>query len=661
MAIGKRYSASLSALAAAATALLLAPGALAAGATVSPLPRSDYTVQDACGAPPSGHAACMAVQLVPRSTAARARTHPLGVTRAIADTAPSPAAGDFGLRPQDVHSAYELPEDASSAQTIALVDAYNDPNAESDLEAYSAEFGLPACGSGNGCFKQVNESGETASLPFPRTVSELESARKGDAEERAEAELATGWDLEISLDIETAHGTCQSCRILLVEASSSSYSDLEAAERSAAQLGASEISNSWGGPEVDETTSQDSSSAFNDPGVVITASAGDDGYLSWGAENADERGYANYPASSPHVVAVGGTRLSLGPSGEWEGESVWNGSGAGGGGCSVVFSAQPWQREVAGFSAVGCETKRAVADVSADADPYTGLAIHDTSSTCEFRYEEAKVKHVMHWCTVGGTSLSSPLIASVFALAGGAGGVAYPSQTLYENAVKEPTSVHDVVTGSNGECGRPFEQTTGLSGCTAIEEGASCDAKAICLAGTGYDGPTGLGTPAGTAAFQATGAASRGEEPEEEEGTGSAKEPVWKPPIGGFRGGNGGATGGLTTVAGTGAVAPITVQLSDLALTTKALLALDRRRPRRAAVSFSFVINMATRVQAKLSRRMRRHRRLLWHTLATAMRTVGAGSNSGHFAGRSVLAPGVYRLTLSPSGGSASSISFRLG
>ncbi len=187
--------------------------------------------------------------------------------------------------------------------------------------------------------------------------------------------------------------------------------------------------------------------------------------------------------------------------GAWAGETVWNGDGATGGGCSVVFAAQPWQQSVSDWSGVGCGAKRAVVDVSADADPYTGVAVRDTSPECEYRYEESKVKHVLYWCTIGGTSVSSPLIASTFALAGGASGVEYPARTLYENELRSPGSLHDVTAGSNGECSEPFTET-GLSGCTPAEEAASCATKGICLAGTGYDGPTGVGTPDGIAAFK---------------------------------------------------------------------------------------------------------------------------------------------------------------
>lgn len=251
------------------------------------------------------------------------------------------------------------------------------------------------------------------------------------------------------------------------------------------------------------------SAAFDHPGVVLAAAAGDEGYLGW--LEGGGLGYAGYPASSPHVVAVGGTRLGeLGVHGEWTGESVWNdggetdgqleGHGATGGGCSVQFEAPPWQQAVSDWADVGCEERRAVSDVSADADPYSGLAVYDSGVGSESECEDAP-----HWCTIGGTSLATPLISATFALAGGAGGVEYPAKTVYENVAASPTLLHDASEGSNGECLEPFdEELPGTSGCTTAEEATSCDSHAICLARTGYDGPTGLGTPDGIGAFTAS-------------------------------------------------------------------------------------------------------------------------------------------------------------
>jgi hypothetical protein len=501
--------------ASAAIALALVGGALwaqpAGASTASRLPRSDYSVRAACAAPAPGRAGCLALQLVPLTAEARAHTHPIGVSRPSSvapNGSPSPAAGDFGVIPQDLHAAYQLPTSASSVQTIALVDAYNDPSAEADLATYSQEFGLPECTAANGCFEQVNQDGETGHPPFPKTTEQLEAARKGSTAERREAKEAIGWAVEISLDIETARAVCQNCHIALVETNSPSYANLDAAENAAVGLGAGEVSNSWAGPECNENECLPDSAAFNHPGVVITVAAGDDGYLNWLEQS--RSAYANFPASSPQVVAVGGTRLESGRAGEWSGESVWNdggesegvkeGHGAGGGGCSVQFDAQPWQQEVADWSSVGCGDKRAVADVSADADPYTGVPVYDSAPGREC--ETVREKHVVHWCTYGGTSVASPLIAATFALAGGANGVRYPAKTLYENAAKSPGSLHDVTQGSNGECLSPFDEETRLTGCTASEEGTtSCASQAICLARSGYDGPTGVGTPDGIAAF----------------------------------------------------------------------------------------------------------------------------------------------------------------
>ncbi|HTU78725.1 MAG TPA: S53 family peptidase [Solirubrobacteraceae bacterium] len=483
--------------------LVWAPRAAASAAgTLSPLPASDYTARAVCPPPSAGGATCMALQLLARSAEARAHRHPIGIARAAAPapSAPSAAAGDFGLGPQDLHSAYGLPTSAPDAQTIALVDAYNDPNAEADLATYSTEFGLPSCTSEHACFTKVNQSGETGNLPFPQSESELEAARDGSKREREEATEATGWGVEISLDIETVHAVCESCHIVLVEADEPLFRDLETAEDSAAALGAQEISNSWGAPDCASPGECEGVSAFDHPGLVITAAAGDEGYLNWLEPGGPS--FANYPATSPDVVAVGGTRLKLGPEGGWAGETVWNdggeskgvkvGFGATGGGCSTRFDAQPWQLAVSDWAEVGCGDKRAVADVSADADPDTGAAVYDSSTTCEG----------LHWCTIGGTSLATPLIAATFALAGGANGAEYPAETLYENEARSQGSLHDVTTGSNGECRSPFDEATGLQGCSAAEDAqTSCLSRLICLAGEGYDGPSGVGTPDGIAAF----------------------------------------------------------------------------------------------------------------------------------------------------------------
>jgi hypothetical protein len=640
-----------------------------AGETISPLPPSAYTVKPACAAPAPEHAACLALELVPRTAAAVAHTHPIGMTRtasSIPSAAPSPEAGQLGLRPQDLHSAYSLPSDAGSTQTIALVDAYNDPNAEADLESYDSEFGLPKCTRANGCFAQVNQEGHTAPLPFPQSTGELAAQITLCEEEKSEeacvpVEEAEGWSVEISLDIETAHATCQNCHIALVEASSTEYAAFDAAENAAVGVGANEVSNSWGGPEcVGAYECVAESSAFNHPGIVIAASAGDDGYLNWLAEQPSP--YADFPADLPQVVAVGGTRLNtLGINGEWAGESVWNdggesagrkdGYGAGGGGCSTQFTAQPWQQAVSDWAQVGCGSHRAVADISADGDPYSGVAIYDSSEACSTPYREGGKVHVLaDWCTIGGTSLASPLVAATFALAGGAHGVKYPARTLYENAAKSPSSLHDITLGSNGECALPFDEETGQSGCTAPQEAASsCSSQLICLAGPGYDGPSGLGTPDGITAFEGF-----------SETPASSPAPTTTPST---TSNVNTVTTNVSTVTTSSVTTPApTVQLTGLALTLNALIALNKSHPKIAALAFTFTLNLATHVRTVLYKRVGKpgHRR--WKAIGRSLMIAApSGHNTRRLGGAGSLNPGAYRLTLAPAGGPSRTLSFKIG
>jgi hypothetical protein len=629
--------------------LACAPDAIAgdAGGALAPLPASDYSVHAACPLTGPRAAHCMALELVPASAPARAHRHPLGrrVNRAI--TAGTPAEGSFGLRPADLHAAYALPDYAPGPQTIALVDAYNDPSAEADLEAYDEAFNLPPCTEANGCFSRVNQNGSSAPLPIPASAAQLrQDEQHGRLEE---AELQRGWIFEISLDIQVAHATCENCRLLLIEAENSNDPNLDAAERTAARLGASEISNSWGGPELSQTPKLDEESPFDDPGVVITAAAGDYGYRNWqlvsgsqttGEREATER--ADYPASSPHVVAVGGTRLELGAGGAWANETVWNDSwgsrtGATSGGCSIAFAAPAWQQALAEWPSVGCGAHRAVADVAADADPQTGAAIYDSTEECGY-------SGAPHWCTVGGTSLSSPLIAAVFALAGGAHGVAYPAQTLYERAAAVPELLHDVHAGSNGEC--TSYGTGGLPTCTYAQEAetSKCTGLRICLAAPGYDGPTGLGTPDGIGAFRPLSSQSSG-----------APGPAGPPAEG---------SNGQSPNAGAPASGASVPELSALALTPTALLALTLAHSRVgvSAVAFSFVLSMPAKVHVALAKRLASHGRGRWQTLPDSLTLSGArGKNRARLSAHRRLAPGLYRLTLTPLHGVARSITLRVG
>jgi hypothetical protein len=452
----------------------------------------------------------LAQLLEPRTAAARAHTHPLGITRSSAITAAKASEGAYGLRPQDLLGAYfpgEQPDaPVSEPQTIALVDAYNDPSAEADLKVYDEEFALPACTVGSSCFRQVNQKGETGNLPFPQSKQAKETREalcesktaELTAREAAckEVEEADGWAAEVSVDIEVAHAVCQNCHIVLVEADNSENASLEAAENAAAHLGATEISNSWGGEEP-----LTDSEAFNHPGTVITAASGDNGYLNWNTSKEEEekdgiKTGVNYPASSPHVVAVGGTRLSLsGPGQTWSSEKVWNGSG---GGCSVSLAAQEWQRNVPDWPRLGCEGRRAVADVSADASPYTGVAVYDSVPYVRLG-SGLKTARVLGWTPIGGTSVSSPIVASMFALAGGAHGVEYPAKTLYSHLGS--ASLHDVTEAGDGKCDDFY--SSGCSGSMNPLSSSDCGKGVlICNPALGYDGPSGVGTPNGINALK---------------------------------------------------------------------------------------------------------------------------------------------------------------
>jgi subtilase family serine protease len=350
------------------------------------------------------------------ASAGTARCH----SRVTTDKNGNPNAGSLpaGYGPAQFRGGYNLTATGSSSTTIGIVDAYDDPNIESDLAVYSSQFGLPACTTANGCFQKVNQTGGTS---YPRKDA--------------------GWALEISLDVEIAHAICPNCKILLVEASSNSFANLLAAEDYAASH-ATIVSNSWGGSEFSGETGSAYDNHFNHIGLPITFSSGDGGY---GVE---------YPAASQYVTAVGGTTLNLNTNNTYLSESVWSGAGSG---CSAYEPKPTWQKDT------GC-LRRTVADVAADADPNTGAAVYDT-----VRYQGRS-----GWFQVGGTSLSSPLIAAVYALVGNATSTVDGSYPYAHTS-----ALHDVTTGSNGSCGGSY----------------------LCTGVSGYDGPTGNGTPDGTGAF----------------------------------------------------------------------------------------------------------------------------------------------------------------
>jgi len=315
-----------------------------------------------------------------------------------------------GYQPSDLVAAYAIPR-TGSTRTIAIVDAYANPRAASDLGAYRTRFGL-----GTARLTQVNQNGGST-LPAGNT----------------------GWGQEESLDLDMASAACPSCSILYVGARSASFTDLSAAVNTAAAKGASVISNSYGGSEY----SGESDAAYNHPGVAVTVSSGDSGYG------------AQFPASSGHVIDVGGTALTRASSARGFTETAWTGGGSG---CSAYMAKPSWQHDPA------C-SRRMGTDLAAVADPNTGVAVYDSYGS----------SGGANWLVFGGTSVAAPLVGGMYALS--AASTAYPAAELYSPGA----SLFDVVTGSNGSC------PTG--------------AAYFCTAGTGYDGPTGNGTPNGTASL----------------------------------------------------------------------------------------------------------------------------------------------------------------
>ncbi len=395
------------------TAAVLIPAAVVVPAVSIAAPTATpqvvaHQLSRSCGAPAPGEVACKAVL-----------DSPVTATGQVVGQGVTPTVTPDGYGPADLQSAYKLPSaTGGNGQTVAVVGAYDNPNAETDLGVYRAQYGLSPCTTANGCFRKVGEFGTPVLPP-----------------------VDSGWAQETSLDLDMVSATCPSCHIVLVEANNPGIVNIGIAENVAVFLGATVINNSYAS----------ASSIFdfvldyffyNHPGVPITASSGDDGY-----------GVA-YPASSPFVTAVGGTSLTPAAGTRGWSEQAWSGAGSG---CAGFDFKPAWQKD----PACGART---VADVSAVADPMTGVAVYDSTPH----------NGQSGWLVFGGTSVSAPIIAGVYGLAGNGRTLNYASHA-YANS----GALFDVVSGSNGACGGSY----------------------LCTAGTGFDGPTGLGTPNGAAAF----------------------------------------------------------------------------------------------------------------------------------------------------------------
>jgi subtilase family serine protease len=373
--------------------LVLLVAASSASSAASPRAASATSAIYFCAPAATGHATCLAQLLAGTSTK-------------------SSAGKPSGFGPADIRSAYSLSVRAGRGRTVAIVDAYDDPTAESDLATYRKKFNLAPCTTRNGCFRKVNQRGGSA---LPR--------------------FNAGWAGEASLDIEMVSAACASCKILLVEATTSSMANLAAAVDYAATQRVSAISNSYG------STNSTYGAAYNHRGIAVVAAAGDAGY-GGGA-----------PASYSTVIAVGGTTLKRANNARGWTETAWTGGGSL---CSTQTSKPAWQ------TTTKC-TGKAMADVSAVADPNTGVAV----------YLGTKFGGRVGWQVTGGTSAAAPIIAAVYAMSGRTGG--YPARYTWAHA----SGLNDITGGTNGTCARAV----------------------WCKAGKGWDGPTGLGTPNGTTSF----------------------------------------------------------------------------------------------------------------------------------------------------------------
>jgi hypothetical protein len=440
------------AIAAALAAVLLIPAAVSA----APRPTARAATppvagQPACAtAPKPGMTACQIARAAPSPAlrALRAR-----VRATVGNGTPT------GYGPSQLQAAYQLPSArAGMLQTVAVVAPFDDPTAAADLTDYRANYGLNPCTATTGCFTEVNENGE---LIPPNPAPGANAA----------------WALTASAQLDAVSAVCPNCHILLVEVNSASITDIGAGVTTAVNLGASVITIGVAQPETATDITYDSDYFAGSQGVAITAAAGDNGYQALGTP-------IGYPAASQYVTAVGGTTLT--PSGTgtctstlaglrgWC-ESAWNDLSSTGNpagtesGCSL-YEAQPsWQASTVG---TGCSGMRTAADVAADADPGTGIAVYDSGDS--------------GWQTtgIGGTAVAAAIIAGVYALAGTPAAGTYPAEYPY----KHPGALNDVTTGNNLAPGQ-----------------TACTPSYLCTAGTGYDGPTGIGTPHGTLSFTATG------------------------------------------------------------------------------------------------------------------------------------------------------------
>ncbi len=357
-----------------------------------------------------------------------------------------------GYQPCDLDSAYNLPYPSNTTvgatKTIALIEGGDNPNAEADLATYRAEFHLSACTTANGCFKKIDVNGG----PPP-----------------AWTDPTGAWEAESSLDLDMVSAICPNCHIILMENGNGNGDGMQVTAVPVAEsLGANIVSMSYGGGDCSNTSvcNGNGDDVFRNANLIGVASSGDTGYDSGNTNGAPS---ANYPATSPYVVAAGGTTLKQDSSSRGWSETVWNNNtvppataSATGSGCSLVEPKPSWQHDT------GCATKM-TNDVSVVGDPSTGVAIYDTNGG-------SFTNNTKGWMQAGGTSASAPIIAGIYALGGDTNGI-----SAAQDAYSHPQDLYDIVSGSNGVC--------------------SPSPSYWCNAGVGYDGPSGMGSPNGLGAF----------------------------------------------------------------------------------------------------------------------------------------------------------------
>jgi subtilase family serine protease len=319
-----------------------------------------------------------------------------------------------GLSPADLQSAYRIDPNITSTPTIAIVDAYGYPELESDLATYRAEFGLPPCTVENGCLRIINQDGATSPLP-------------------ADPPPDDDWTIETALDVDMASAACPKCKILVVQANDPSI-NMYIAQNAAAAAGPTVISDSWGAPEEVGADLSNLEAFLDHPGIAQFVAAGDNGFNDGG------RG-PDYPSTSAHVIAVGGTALVSAANSRGWSETAWT---LGGSSCSLSI-AKP------AFQTTSPCAFRATNEIAAVADPRTGVAVFNSRNG--------------GWLVEGGTSAAAPIVAAIFAATGRGNATA-------AQIANSATMLFDVTSGSNGDCG-----------------------NVLCNAGVGWDGPTGYGTP----------------------------------------------------------------------------------------------------------------------------------------------------------------------